>query len=55
LADKNAQNRFNDNLNATEEDVYSQGMYRIPDDVVEYDRITLTRDTTLIGALTKKI
>lgn len=53
LADKNAQNILDDHLNETGEDIYSKGMYRIPDGVKEYDRITLKRDTTLIGILTK--
>lgn len=45
LADKNAQNRFNNHLNETGEDIYSKGIYRIPDGVEEYDRITLKRDS----------
>lgn len=53
LADKNAQNILDNHLNETGEDIYSKGMYRIPDGVKEYDRITLKRDTTLLGILTK--
>lgn len=48
LADKNAQDRFDDHLNETEEDIYSKGIYRIPDGVEEYDRITLKRDSDWI-------
>ena len=46
LADKKAQDRFNTYLNTiteNEENIYSQGIYLIPDGAKEYSRITLTR------------
>lgn len=43
LADKNAQNIFHDYLNATEEEIYSNGKYQIPDGVEKHDKITVTR------------
>jgi hypothetical protein len=46
LADTQAQKIFNDYLNSTEENeenIYSQGIYHIPEGAKEYSRITLTR------------
>lgn len=46
LADKKAQDRFNDYLVTVEENeanIYSQGIYLIPDGAKEYSRVTLTR------------
>lgn len=46
LADKNAQDRFNNYLDTMEENdmnIYSQGIYLIPDGAKEYSRISLTR------------
>jgi len=46
LADKKAQSIFNDYLNTAkenEENIYSQGLYLIPEGAKEYDRITLSR------------
>ncbi|MGB9938340.1 hypothetical protein [Methanosarcina sp.] len=46
LADKNAQNVFNNYLDKaaeSEENIYSQGLYLIPESAKEYDRVTLTR------------
>lgn len=46
LADKDAQDRFNaylDTVEENDENIYSQGIYLIPDGAKEYSRITLTR------------
>jgi hypothetical protein len=43
LADKKAQDRFNDSLKENKDGNYSHGIYSIPDGAKEYDRITVTR------------
>lgn len=46
LADKGAQDRFNASINATNESndgIYSQGIYSIPEGAKEYARITVKR------------
>ncbi|HII79795.1 MULTISPECIES: hypothetical protein [unclassified Methanosarcina] len=46
MADKKAQDRFNNYLVTNEEketNIYSQGIYQIPDSAKEYSRVTLTR------------